>query len=371
MRYYLAMTGLIIILCCPTAQAVNKIYLIESGVDDTIRACRPFSITIAIENDVTWKGMSLGFRIFSSEGATWSWMNMGLACYGAHKYVTIVPGCRMNPLASVWDGGLNIVEQNVSAMTEDSILIGGIANSGGLPPGAEQAMIQLNFESPGRVLDHLYTFCIDSAKVGESGDFVFADEQWGAYPPEIGWTQGGICWPVQACRCGVLSITNMGNPDPVHCGAGSATLTARHMVGYTISWGYELIAGHGTVSLANATGTTNTITYMPAPDEISGTISILVKTGDELFPLEYHCNPNQWATLNFDIHTLGDANNDSAINVGDAVYLINYIFKSGPAPAAWKAGDANCDGLVNVGDAVRLINHVFKGAPSPVNACCQ
>lgn len=29
---------------------------------------------------------------------------------------------------------------------------------------------------------------------------------------------------------------------------------------------------------------------------------------------------------------IGDANCDGAINISDAVYLINYIFKSGPAP---------------------------------------
>ena len=28
----------------------------------------------------------------------------------------------------------------------------------------------------------------------------------------------------------------------------------------------------------------------------------------------------------------GDANGDKATNVGDAVYIINYVFKSGPAP---------------------------------------
>ena len=63
----------------------------------------------------------------------------------------------------------------------------------------------------------------------------------------------------------------------------------------------------------------------------------------------------------------GDANGDKAINVGDAVYVINYIFKSGPAPAPVAAGDANCDGAVNVGDAVHVINYIFKSGPAP---CC-
>lgn len=61
----------------------------------------------------------------------------------------------------------------------------------------------------------------------------------------------------------------------------------------------------------------------------------------------------------------GDANGDTAINIGDAVLLINYIFKGGAAPDPIEAGDANGDGGINVGDAVFLINHIFNGGPAP------
>jgi len=63
----------------------------------------------------------------------------------------------------------------------------------------------------------------------------------------------------------------------------------------------------------------------------------------------------------------GDANGDGVVNVGDAVYVINYIFKSGNAPDPIGAGDANCDDVVNVGDAVHVINYIFKGGLAP---CC-
>jgi len=66
-------------------------------------------------------------------------------------------------------------------------------------------------------------------------------------------------------------------------------------------------------------------------------------------------------------YVCGDADGDLGINIADAVYLINYIFKGGPAPDPLDAGDANCDGTVNVADAVYLINYVFKGGPEP---CC-
>jgi hypothetical protein len=63
----------------------------------------------------------------------------------------------------------------------------------------------------------------------------------------------------------------------------------------------------------------------------------------------------------------GDANNDCQVNVGDAVYLISYVFKGGPPPTPYGicSGDANCDCQVNVGDAVYIISYVFKGGPGP------
>lgn len=61
----------------------------------------------------------------------------------------------------------------------------------------------------------------------------------------------------------------------------------------------------------------------------------------------------------------GDANNDGKINVGDAVYLISYIFRGGPAPAYLDCADPNNDGKINVGDAVFLVSYIFRGGPAP------
>jgi hypothetical protein len=67
----------------------------------------------------------------------------------------------------------------------------------------------------------------------------------------------------------------------------------------------------------------------------------------------------------------GDANGDGSVNVGDAVYIIAYVFKGGPPPVPYPicSGDANCDCTVNVGDAVYVISYVFKGGPPPCS--CQ
>lgn len=61
----------------------------------------------------------------------------------------------------------------------------------------------------------------------------------------------------------------------------------------------------------------------------------------------------------------GDANRDGNVSVSDVVYLINYLFKGGPAPNPLNIADANCDGDISVSDAVYLINYLFKGGPPP------
>ncbi len=67
----------------------------------------------------------------------------------------------------------------------------------------------------------------------------------------------------------------------------------------------------------------------------------------------------------------GDANRDFTVNIGDAVYLITYIFKGGPPPNPECSGDSNGDLTVNIGDAVYLITFIFKGGPGPVPGCCS
>jgi len=56
---------------------------------------------------------------------------------------------------------------------------------------------------------------------------------------------------------------------------------------------------------------------------------------------------------------------DGGLSVADIVYLINYIFKSGPEPPLVKCGDPNCDDEINVADVVYLINYILKGGPPP------
>lgn len=66
----------------------------------------------------------------------------------------------------------------------------------------------------------------------------------------------------------------------------------------------------------------------------------------------------------------GDASSDGFINVGDVVFLENYIFHGGLSPSDASLADVNCDGNVNISDVVYLTNYIFRtGSPLPCAAC--
>ncbi|MGB8657241.1 MAG: right-handed parallel beta-helix repeat-containing protein [Candidatus Zixiibacteriota bacterium] len=64
----------------------------------------------------------------------------------------------------------------------------------------------------------------------------------------------------------------------------------------------------------------------------------------------------------------GDCTGNGIVDAGDIVYLINYLFKGGPAPNPLWMGDVTCNGVVDAGDVVYLVNYLFKGGPPP---CCH
>jgi hypothetical protein len=70
------------------------------------------------------------------------------------------------------------------------------------------------------------------------------------------------------------------------------------------------------------------------------------------------------------IHLCGDCNSSGAVEAGDVVYLISYLYRGGPAPAPLCIGDVNCDEGVAAGDVVYLISYLFRGGLSPCPYCC-
>jgi hypothetical protein len=61
----------------------------------------------------------------------------------------------------------------------------------------------------------------------------------------------------------------------------------------------------------------------------------------------------------------GDVDGNEAVNILDITYLINYLYKDGPAPEMMWAADCNGDDLVNILDITYLIAYIYKGGPDP------
>jgi protocatechuate 3,4-dioxygenase beta subunit len=64
---------------------------------------------------------------------------------------------------------------------------------------------------------------------------------------------------------------------------------------------------------------------------------------------------------------VGDVTGEGSVDLGDVVFLINYLYKSDLAPNPLMTGDLNCDGALNLGDVVYLISYLYKSGSPPCN----
>ena len=90
-------------------------------------------------------------------------------------------------------------------------------------------------------------------------------------------------------------------------------------------------------------------------------VSFLSDTLGDLIPLGYHMGELfVWWSVP------GDANGDSVVDIGDVLFLINYLFIEGAEPCVCEAADCNNDGAINVADIVYLMSYLFINGPAPV-----
>jgi hypothetical protein len=102
----------------------------------------------------------------------------------------------------------------------------------------------------------------------------------------------------------------------------------------------------------------------------SANFALKASAGGQGSPVGPYSSPNfsgggGWVYVTEPEFVRGDANGDGVIDLGDVILVLNFLFKSGPAPCPMQAGDANSDGTVDLGDAVYLLNYLFKGGPAP------
>jgi hypothetical protein len=95
----------------------------------------------------------------------------------------------------------------------------------------------------------------------------------------------------------------------------------------------------------------------------TGDYSIRVKSKD-IFGLE-----SAWSDpANVSVIVCGDSDGDNAVDIDDVVFLVQYIFASGPPPNPIYKGDSDCSGEVDIDDVVYLISYIFSGGGPPCDS---
>ncbi|UCD94306.1 MAG: hypothetical protein JSU69_11175, partial [Candidatus Zixiibacteriota bacterium] len=113
------------------------------------------------------------------------------------------------------------------------------------------------------------------------------------------------------------------------------------------------------------------------------------KVGDALYDAKFYCNQNfGWDhyyeyqnMFNYNLYgdpslvregipapVCGDADNDDVINIFDITFIVNYLYKDGPAPESMWVADPDANGAVNILDVSYLVNYLYRNGPDPA---CQ
>jgi len=134
----------------------------------------------------------------------------------------------------------------------------------------------------------------------------------------------------------------------------------------------ELVADNGGGSPPLATGSGEVLKiYININPLAFGDLTNEVDTMKEAYSLELISDTLSYepvfysGTIGTKAIIRGDADYRQSINVADIVYMVDYLFGSGPAPVTIQSGDAQFDFAINVGDITYLVAYVFFGGPPP------
>lgn len=422
---FIAITAAVVAgLTGPAAMSENAVDLTMSqpGSCDTIYANIPATFDIWIANDVLLNSISLGFRIFSPDGATWTWNLVD------GDMVTVVPGSRADS-SCIWDPtGLLVTPEDINGVSPDTLYINALAMFCGLAAGPLEHMYSAHFTAH-VTGDDIRVICIDSTWVPPAGAFVFADASGSSFPPVALWPWGGRCRVVAVPRECVV-VWDEGLPDTMFVtppASATVVLSGHNHFGEPIRYRLEGInGGMGTAEVTDNGDGTCDVTYTASPDDNCDDIYISVgmACGSSPYsvspdyvlravvdrPLTLSCgNPYNLAVPPF-VMTKADIMASDDDTCDQITYFLSNIF---PIPEGdfsldaaagvftfqptvndymlfdvvvgatngrdsvecgfevdvvseeCCAGDANSDGNVNVADGVYVVNYVFRSGQAP------
>lgn len=67
----------------------------------------------------------------------------------------------------------------------------------------------------------------------------------------------------------------------------------------------------------------------------------------------------------------GDINGDESQDIADVVFLVTYMFQSGPPPLFPEQADVNNDCSIDIADLVHLVTYMFAGGAPPLVGCAE
>jgi hypothetical protein len=259
------------------AANIVQVDLMGNLDSDTLRADIQGYWAISLENDALLGGCSFGF--ITSGTATYSMSTVGGAFVtspAGPNFVVGLPGTRWMTAnatdGSCWDLGGSQVSFDPGTYP-GQFLIGGAGLMYGLAAGGLEHMLDAYY-----VIDHLAsnddveTLCIDSAKYGPAGDFIFVP---GGIPEYI----GPGCMPVTNPRdfCPAWDTPNPTSMTVNHCAVGQVTVAATDPEQQAVY--YYLI---GTTGAGTATVNMNSglVTYTPNAADVGSAVTITVEATD-------------------------------------------------------------------------------------------
>ncbi len=146
-----------------------------------------------------------------------------------------------------------------------------------------------------------------------------------------------------------------------------------------LSYGSGTYYDYATIKYAPNGDTLWAIRYNGTLNSTDEATALALDSAGNVYVTGYSWENGTWedyATIKYEQFTCsaksGDANNDTKILLSDIVTIINFVFKSAPAPNPLCRGNANGDGFIDLSDIVYLVNFIFKSGPAPLKSkeCC-
>ncbi len=169
-------------------------------------------------------------------------------------------------------------------------------------------------------------------------------------------------------------------------GRASATIHTVNVANFAFSPLKTTVQAGDTVRWVLVSGTHTTTSDPSSPKSWdSGTMTsagqhydVVFTAGDGPGPFPYHCTIHSLtmkdtifvsAPPSCCVGIRGNVDNDmsDAVDISDVIYMVDYSFGGGPAPACTEEADVNGDTTVDISDLVYLVEYSFSGGAAPTS----